>query len=147
MTRPRTDGDHQRRIPVWAETILLLVLALVASAIVKTFFVQMFFVPSGSMRPLFIDDDRILVQKVSYWSGDVQRGDVVVFDDPGGKWLGVEGIQKLTPVQHRFYASSDLRRLPLPAREQPQREEPDRGLRDEHAPEHARLLPVESDCK
>jgi signal peptidase I len=88
-----------RGLPVWAETILLLVLALVVSAVVKTFFVQMFFVPSGSMRPLFIDDDRILVQKVSYWAGDVHRGDVVVFDDPAGQWLGPEGAPRLTPVQ------------------------------------------------
>ena len=100
-----TDGDaavtakKRRSFPVWAETIVLLVLALVVSAIVKTFFVQMFFVPSGSMRPLFVEDDRILVQKVSYWSGDVQRGDVVVFDDPGGRWLGSEGAPALTPVQ------------------------------------------------
>ena len=84
---------------MWAETILLLVLALVVSAVVKTFFVQMFFVPSGSMRPLFVDDDRILVQKISYWGGDVHRGDVVVFDDPGGRWLGSEGAPALTPVQ------------------------------------------------
>jgi len=92
------DG-RRRRVPIWAETVLLLVLALVVSAIVKTFFVQMFFVPSGSMRPLFVDDDRILVQKMSYWAGDVHRGDVVVFDDPGGRWLGAEGAPRLTPVQ------------------------------------------------
>jgi len=89
----------RRSLPVWAETVVLLVLALVVSAIVKTFFVQMFFVPSGSMRPLFVDDDRILVQKVSYWNGPVKRGDVVVFDDPGGRWLGVEGAPRLSPVQ------------------------------------------------
>ena len=35
----------------------------------------------------------------SYWAGDVHRGDVVVFDDPGGRWLGAEGAPKLTPVQ------------------------------------------------
>jgi signal peptidase I len=96
------DGDaatrKRRSLPVWAETVVLLVLALVVSAVVKTFFVQMFFVPSGSMRPLFVEDDRILVQKISYWSGDVQRGDVVVFDDPGGRWLGSEG-PKLSPMQ------------------------------------------------
>jgi signal peptidase I len=92
-------GSRRNRFPVWAETLLLVVLALVVSAVVKTFFVQMFFVPSGSMRPLFVDDDRILVQKVSYWAGDVHRGDVVVFDDPGGRWLGTEGAPKLTPVQ------------------------------------------------
>jgi signal peptidase I len=93
--RPRTS----RSLPLWLETILLLVLALLVSAVVKTFFVQMFFVPSGSMRPLFVDDDRIIVQKVSYWAGEVKRGDVVVFDDPGGRWLGVEGVTRLTPVQ------------------------------------------------
>ena len=85
-----------KRVPLWLETVLLLVLALVVSAVVKTFFVQMFFVPSGSMRPLFVDDDRILVQKISYWADDVDRGDVVVFDDPGGRWLGVEGAPRCT---------------------------------------------------
>src|ERR1700710_2162412 len=88
-----------RPLPVWAETIGLLVLALVVSAVIKTFFVQMFFVPSGSMRPLFVDNDRILVQKVSYWTGSVKRGDVVVFDDPGGRWLGSEGVPRLSPLQ------------------------------------------------
>lgn len=95
---PPARRRSRRSVPVWAETIILLVLALVVSAIVKTFFVQMFFVPSGSMRPLFVEDDRILVEKVSYWGGDVQRGDVVVFDDPGGRWLG-ETAPHLTPVQ------------------------------------------------
>jgi signal peptidase I len=93
-TRARTS----RPLPVWAETVVLLVLALVVSAVIKTFFVQMFFVPSGSMRPLFVDNDRILVQKISYWTGSVQRGDVVVFDDPGGRWLGSEGVPRLSPL-------------------------------------------------
>src|SRR3954468_14923456 len=99
-TRDGSAATRKRRsLPVWAETVVLLVLALVVSAIVKTFFVQMFFVPSGSMRPLFVENDRILVQKVSYWGGDVHRGDVVVFDDPGGRWLGAENTARLTPPQ------------------------------------------------
>ena len=100
-TREATGRKSRKRrsLPVWAETIVLLVLALLVSAIVKTFFIQMFFVPSGSMRPLFVEDDRILVQKISYWTGDVQRGDVVVFDDPGGQWLGAEGAVALTRTQ------------------------------------------------
>jgi signal peptidase I len=80
-------GVKTRRIPGWLELILLLAMAVVLSIVIKTFFVQMFFVPSESMEPLFVTDDRILVQKVSYWDGDVQRGDVIVFEDPGG-WLG-----------------------------------------------------------
>ena len=88
----------RRSVPVWAETVLLLVLALAVSAVVKTFFVQMFFVPSGSMRPLLQEDDRILVEKASYWSGHVERGDVVVFADPGGQWLGPL-VEQPTQVQ------------------------------------------------
>jgi signal peptidase I len=92
--------SRRDRLPVWAETLLLLLLALLVSALVKTFLVQMFFVPSGSMRPLFVDNDRILVQKISYWGGGhVERGDVVVFDDPGGQWLGRESVPQLTHVQ------------------------------------------------
>ena len=63
--------EPQRRIPLWAETVFLVVLAIVVAAVVKAFFVQMFFVPSASMSPLFVDNDRILVQKISYWTGDV----------------------------------------------------------------------------
>ncbi|HET6560335.1 MAG TPA: signal peptidase I [Marmoricola sp.] len=89
-------GKKQRRIPGWLEMVLLLGLALVLSVGIKTFFVQMFFVPSESMEPLFIKDDRILVEKVSYWNGDVERGDVIVFEDPGS-WLGEQ--PELGPVQ------------------------------------------------
>jgi signal peptidase I len=77
-------------MPLWQETILLLVLALVLAVIIKTLFVQAFYIPSPSMEPQFIKNDRILVQKVSYWgSGSPKRGDIVVFADPG-RWLSPE---------------------------------------------------------
>lgn len=79
---------EKKRLAWWQETVVLLVLAFLASIVVKTFFVQMFFVPSASMRPQLVEDDRILVEKISTWDGEVERGDVVVFRDPGG-WLGV----------------------------------------------------------
>lgn len=95
--------SSKRRVPVWLETVLLLVLALVVSVLVKTYLVQMFFVPSGSMNPLFVQDDRILVQKWSYWGEDgPERGDVIVFADPGGKWLGPAGEVELNGVQEVF---------------------------------------------
>ena len=86
----------RRRIPAWLEVVVLVVVALVVSLAIKTFALQMFFVPSESMEPLFETNDRILVQKISYWGNDVQRGDVVVFEDPGG-WLGPG--PELGPVQ------------------------------------------------
>src|SRR5699024_12052322 len=45
------------------------------------------------MEPTLQINGRILVEKVSYWSGEIERGDVVVFDDPGG-WLGPEQSQQ-----------------------------------------------------
>ncbi len=78
--------DKKRQLPVWQESILLVLTAMVMAVIVKTFFLQAFYIPSESMEPTMLVDDKILVQKVSYWGGDVKRGDIVVFDDPGG-WL------------------------------------------------------------
>ncbi len=85
------DASHRRRrkkpLPLWQETILLLGLALVLAILIKSLFIQAFYIPSPSMEPEFIKNDRILVQKVSYWgSASPSRGDIVVFEDPGG-WL------------------------------------------------------------
>lgn len=98
-----TEPVTKRRLPAWLELVVLVVIAVGVAVLIKSFFVQMFFVPSSSMRPLFVDNDRILVQKVSYWHGDIKRGDVVVFDDPGGQWLGDTG-QQLSPLQKALSA-------------------------------------------
>ena len=86
-------GGHRKKekqkqpLPVWQESLLLLGIALVLAIGIKYFFVQAFYIPSPSMEPEFIKNDRILVQKVSYWGGGgPKRGDIVVFKDPGG-WL------------------------------------------------------------
>jgi signal peptidase I len=87
--------DHSKRgsaMPFWVELIVLLVVALLAASAIKAVFVQAFYIPSGSMNDTLVFNDRILVQKVSYWgSGEAQRGDVVVFEDPGG-WLEGETL-------------------------------------------------------
>jgi signal peptidase I len=81
---------RRHHLPLWTETILLLAAALVVSVLIKTFFAQVFYVPSASMQPGLVKNDRILVEKPSYWFGGTpQRGDVVVFSDPG-QWLSAE---------------------------------------------------------
>lgn len=84
----RSQGRSGRKhLPIWQESILLLAVALVLAIVIKAFFVQAFWIPSVSMEPGLVKDDRILVQKWSYWgSGAPERGDVVVFQDPGD-WL------------------------------------------------------------
>lgn len=84
---------QRKQLPLWQESLLLLVIALGLAVIIKTLFLQAFYIPSASMEPGLVEDDRILVQKVSYWGGNSpERGDVVVFKDPGG-WLGASAAQ------------------------------------------------------
>ncbi|GAA2146208.1 hypothetical protein GCM10009760_35680 [Kitasatospora kazusensis] len=72
---------------MWVEIPVLVVVALVIALTVKTFFVQAFFIPSASMEPTLQKGDRVLVDKFTPWFGATpQRGDVVVFHDPGN-WL------------------------------------------------------------
>ena len=103
MSHAATPVRKKRRIPASLEFIVLLAIAVAIAVLVKSFFVQMFFVPSTSMKPLFVKDDRILVQKISYWSGEVKRGDVIVFSDPGGQWLG-QGDPQLNLAQKALSA-------------------------------------------
>ncbi len=77
------------------EIVVIVVIALVASALLRAFVVQAFFVPSGSMLPEIKLNDRILVSRI----GDVERGEVVVFEDPGG-WIPV-GEQAAPPSSVR----------------------------------------------
>src|SRR5215213_2980937 len=74
-------GSLLRELPV------LLLIAFVLALLVKTFFVQAFFIPSGSMEQTLhgcpgCTGDRVLVNKVPYWFGDPQPGDIVVFKGP-----------------------------------------------------------------
>lgn len=90
----------KKALPLWQEVLLLLVTALVLAVVVKTFLVQAFYIPSGSMENTLDKDDRILVQKVTYWTGDVERGEIVVFDDPG-EWLGPEEGREASNVAQK----------------------------------------------
>jgi signal peptidase I len=77
---------------------LLLGIALFLAVLIKAFLMQAFYIPSASMHDTLVENDRILVQKVSYWGdGGPRRGDVVVFSDPGG-WLGSLDAQPDNPV-------------------------------------------------
>jgi signal peptidase I len=67
----------------WRELPVLLVIALVAALIIKTFVVQAFFIPSGSMENTLLIGDKILVNKLVYHVRSIQPGDIVVFNGQG----------------------------------------------------------------
>ncbi|MEU4266958.1 signal peptidase I [Streptomyces sp. NPDC026092] len=83
------EGDGAPRKPrsFWKELPLLIGIALVLALLIKTFLVQAFSIPSDSMMNTLQRGDRVLVDKLTPWFGsEPERGEVVVFHDPGG-WL------------------------------------------------------------
>ncbi|MDX3182367.1 signal peptidase I [Streptomyces sp. ME02-7008A-1] len=81
---------RRRRRSAIKEIPLLVLVALLIALFLKTFLVQAFVIPSGSMEQTIRIGDRVLVDKLTPWFGsEPRRGDVVVFKDPGG-WLQQE---------------------------------------------------------
>ncbi len=76
----RKKGSLLKELPI------LVVVALVVSLFIKTFVVQFFYIPSGSMENTLQIKDRVAVNKVPFISKNISRGDVVVFRDPDD-WL------------------------------------------------------------
>ncbi len=83
---------------------MVVVTALVLSLLVKTFLVQAFVIPSESMHDTLVEGDRILVSELTPGPFDLQRGDVVVFADPGG-WLDPPVQQSHGAVVHGLAAA------------------------------------------
>jgi signal peptidase I len=71
---------------------VLIVVALVVSLFIKTFVIQFFFIPSGSMENTLQIDDRVAVNRLPFISNDIKRGDVVVFRDPDN-WLPAADLE------------------------------------------------------
>ena len=83
-----TTASSSRR-GIWyffRDLLVILLVAFVVSFVVKTFFVRSFYIPSSSMNQTLQENDRILVNQLKPDFGGVERGDVIVFKDPGG-WL------------------------------------------------------------
>jgi signal peptidase I len=76
---PSEKGGRGRLLAQLTELPLLVLLAFVIAVVIKTFLLQAFFIPSGSMFPTLHVGDRVLVEKLSYRFGQPERGDVVVF--------------------------------------------------------------------
>ena len=75
-----------RKGPLLRELPILVILALLVSLLIKSFLVQFFYIPSGSMENTLQIKDRVAVNRVPFIGNDISRGDVIVFRDPAG-WL------------------------------------------------------------
>ncbi|MGI8628526.1 MAG: signal peptidase I [Geodermatophilaceae bacterium] len=79
--KPKKKGSLLKELPV------LLIVAFGLAVLIKTFLFQAFFIPSGSMEPTLhgcagCSGDRVLVNKIVYYFGDPEPGDIVVFEGP-----------------------------------------------------------------
>ena len=97
---PRPDAQYQpeveprgdvgkgrlRPAPVLRESVIVVALALLLSLIVKTWLMQAFYIPSESMENTLLKGDRVIVNKLVPSPMSLQRGDVIVFEDPD-HWL------------------------------------------------------------
>ncbi|HEY5685972.1 MAG TPA: signal peptidase I [Acidimicrobiia bacterium] len=75
-------SEPEERRSFLSELPGLLLAALVVAVLIKTFIIQPFYIPSGSMIPTLLIDDRVMVSKLNYRLGDPGHGDVVVFENP-----------------------------------------------------------------
>ncbi|WP_018759995.1 signal peptidase I [Arthrobacter sp. 135MFCol5.1] len=73
--QPRTMG--------WRFVFLALVLAVTISGVVRSLWIDVYYIPSESMEPLLQGGDRILVSRTDFQADPIRRGDIVVFDGRG----------------------------------------------------------------
>lgn len=69
----------RRKMPWWQELPLLLVVAFCLAVLIRTFLLQAFFIPSGSMEDTLRVGDRVVVNKIVYDLRTPERGEIVVF--------------------------------------------------------------------
>ncbi len=104
-------GSLLRELPI------LVIVALAVSLVIKSFLVQFFYIPSGSMENTLQVNDRVAVNKVPFISKSINRGDVVVFRDPDN-WLPEpytgDGNKYLAKIKEGFVAVGVL---PNPAKQ------------------------------
>src|SRR5689334_500673 len=98
--RRRGRAVRRREMPLWQELPLLLLVAFCLAVLIRTFLVQAFFIPSGSMENTLLVGDRVLVNKVVYDMRDPLRGEIVVFRGTDN-WAPE---QPLEPISNTFGA-------------------------------------------
>ncbi len=111
--RRKVIGLNRKMLRNWSKTLrwrwfrewfVVIFVALLAAFVIRATFVQTYFIPSESMTPTLAVGDRLMVYKLAFSLGDVDRGDLVVFNRPANmgetdikdfvkRVIGLEGEQ------------------------------------------------------
>ena len=94
--------DEDSLLSFLRELPVLLLVALLLAFLLRTFVVQVFYIPSSSMVPTLQEQDRMVVEKLTYLFREPRRGEVIVFagDDAGPTDEG--GIGGMVTAVGRF---------------------------------------------
>jgi signal peptidase I len=76
---PEDNSPHRRLARSTLEWVGVVVVALLAALLVKTYVLQTFWIPSASMEHTLDEGDRVFVNKLAYDFHPVHRGDIIVF--------------------------------------------------------------------
>jgi signal peptidase I len=106
-------APHHRR-SFLRELPFLVVIAFVLALLIKTFLVQAFYIPSGSMEQTLAIGDRVLVNKVPYHWREPRRGEIVVFNGLDNFDEGVSFSKPANPVSKTLHKVSSLIGLGAP---------------------------------
>lgn len=74
--------EETRTTSFFRELPFLLVSAVLIAWVVRTFIFHPFYIPSGSMEPTLLPQDRVIVNKFIYRFQEPKRGDIIVFLPP-----------------------------------------------------------------
>ena len=90
------DGEGSGAGRSAVEWVVVVAAAVLVALVIKTFVMQAFYIPSASMEPTLLTNDRVLVNKLSYRLHQVNRGDIIVFERPT-----MEGGDQITDLIKR----------------------------------------------
>jgi signal peptidase I len=105
--RKQAQTPVQAAVGAAVEVVVVLAMALVLSLVIKTYLVQAFYIPSQSMQNTLLIGDRVLVSKLTPGPFQLNRGDVIVFRDPGN-WLNAPPKPDDGPVRGGVRAALTL---------------------------------------
>lgn len=78
----KQEAEGKKKGSFWKELPVLIAVAVILALTIKTFAIQAFYIPSGSMENTLLVGDRVLVNKIVFHTRDIARGDVIVFKGP-----------------------------------------------------------------
>ncbi len=77
---------HEASKPVWRQWLEALVIAGVVALLLRHFVFGLYHVPTGSAEPTILVGDRAWGNKLAYTFGSIERGDLIIFDNPQHKY-------------------------------------------------------------